>query len=159
MRDKPNLLQAKFNIPQAKYQNTRDNPYWTPRKNSLELIELSIINKVSSVGWLSLDFRREKLRTDRAVQYRVRACSYDPACRDVSPSGTDISVRSYGAFHPACRDEILLLALAKYVHFSHATHLFNDFGVFLYLFARKSIALARYLTLLYSTKIKLSKKC
>ena len=85
---------------------------------------------------------------------KIRACSYDPACRDVSPSGTDISVRSYGVFHPPCRDEILLLALAKHVHFSHATQLFNDVGVFLYLFARKSIALARYLTLLYNTNIK-----
>ena len=27
----------------------RDNPYWTSRKNSLELIELSSINKVSLV--------------------------------------------------------------------------------------------------------------
>jgi hypothetical protein len=27
----------------------RDDPYWTPRKNSLELIELSSINKVSFV--------------------------------------------------------------------------------------------------------------
>ncbi len=89
----------------------------------------------------------------------LRACSYDPACRDVSPSGEDISVRSYGVFHPACRDEILLLALAKHVHFSHATQRFNDFCVFLYLFARKSIALARYLILLYSTNKKLSKKC
>ena len=62
------------------------------------------------------------------------ACSYDPTCRDVSPSGTDISVRSHAVFHPACRDEILLLALAKHVHFSHATQLFNDFGVFLYLY-------------------------
>ena len=54
-----------------------------------------------------------------------------------------VSVRSYGFFHPACLDEILLLALAKHVHFSHATQLFNNFGVFLYLFASKSIALAR----------------
>ncbi len=54
----------------------------------------------------------------------------------------DISMRSYGVFHPACRDEILLLALAKRVHFSHATQLFSDFGVFLYFFARKSIPLA-----------------
>ena len=29
--------------------STRDNPYWTSRKNSLELIELSGINKVSLV--------------------------------------------------------------------------------------------------------------
>ena len=68
-------------------------------------------------------------------------------------------MRSYGVFHPACRDEILSLAFAKHVHFSHATQLFNDFGVFLYLFARKSIALARYLILSYNTNIKLSKKC
>jgi hypothetical protein len=27
----------------------RDDPYWTPRENSLELIELSSINKVSLV--------------------------------------------------------------------------------------------------------------
>ncbi len=51
-------------------------------------------------------------------------------------------VHIYGVFHPACRDEILLLALAKCVHFSHATQLFSDFGDFLYLFARKRIALA-----------------
>ena len=34
------------------YNNTgsiRDDPYWTSRKNSLELIELSSINKVSLV--------------------------------------------------------------------------------------------------------------
>ena len=35
-----------------------------------------------------------------------------------------------GVFHPVCRDEILLLAHV-HVHFSHATQLFNDFGVFL----------------------------
>ena len=156
--------------------------------------------------------------------FKFTACSYDPACRNVSPGGTDISVRSYGGFHPACRDEILLLELRNMyisvtqpeasepgghwgqvpLHFLylgkkcpflgmkvpcfhrievpflqnlsalfgqcpltfemlprplHATQLFNDFGVFLYLFARKSIALARYLTLLYSTNIKLSKTC
>ncbi len=67
-------------------------------------------------------------------------------------------MRSYRIFHPACRDEILLLALAKRVYFSHATQLFSDFGVFLYLFARKGIAVAIYLTLLYSTNIKLDKK-
>ena len=80
--------------------------------------------------------------------FKFTVCSYDPACRNVSPGGRDISMRSYGVFHPACRDEILLLALAKHIiHFSHATQLFNDFSVFLYLFARKSIALARYLIL------------
>ena len=98
-------------------------------------------------------------QNNRASFDRLRACSYDPAFRDVSPSGEDISLRSYGVFHPACRDEILLLAFAKHVHFSHAAQLFNDFSVFLHLFARKSIALARYLTLSYNTNIKLSKKC
>ncbi len=34
-----------------------------------------------------------------------RACSYYPACRDISPSATNISVHSYMAFHPACRNE------------------------------------------------------
>ncbi len=84
-----------------------------------------------------------------------RACPYDPACRDVSPSGKDISVRSSSRLPR--RNSIT--ALAKHVHFSHATQLFNDFGVFLHLFARKSVALARYLTLSYNTNIKLSKKC
>ena len=37
-----------------------------------------------------------------------RACSYDPAYRDVSLTETNISVRSYGIFRPACRDEITL---------------------------------------------------
>ncbi len=64
-----------------------------------------------------------------------------------------------GFFIPLARDEILLLALAKHVHFSNPTQLFRDFGVFLYLFARKSIALATYLTLLYSANIRLSRKC
>ncbi len=49
-------------------------------------------------------------------------------------------VHMHGVFHPACRDKFLLLALAKHVHFSYTTQ-FSDFGVFLYLFARKSIAL------------------
>ena len=71
---------------------------------------------------------------------RVRACSYDPACQDVSPSVTDISMRSYLGFHPVCRDEIVLLALAKRIHFKHATQLF-----------KRSIALSTYLTRLYST--------
>ena len=62
----------------------------------------------------------------QAVLYR--AC--DPTRRDVSPNRTDISVRSYGVFHPACPDEILLLALAKHVHFSRATQLLSDLGVF-----------------------------
>ncbi len=74
---------------------------------------------------------------------------------------TDISMHVFiwgFSSDPSCRDEILLLALAKHVHFRHATQLVNDFcGVF-YSLARKSIALARYLTLLYSTNIKLSKK-
>ena len=39
-----------------------------------------------------------------------RACSNDPACRDVSPNVTDVSVRSNRVFHPACPDEIPLLA-------------------------------------------------
>ncbi len=66
-------------------------------------------------------------------------------------------MRSYGVFHPARRDKIVFLALAKSAHFSHATQLFGNFGVFLY-FQEKSIALATYLTLLYSTNIKLGKK-
>ena len=74
---------------------------------------------------------------------RVRACSYDPACQDVSPSVTDISMRSYLGFHPVCRDEIVLLALAKRIHFKHATQLF-----------KRSIALSTYLTRLYSTNDK-----
>jgi hypothetical protein len=42
------------------------------------------------------------------VSYVLRACSYDPAYRDVSLTETNISVRSYGIFRPACRDEITL---------------------------------------------------
>jgi hypothetical protein len=38
----------------------------------------------------------------------LRACSYDPAYRDVSLTETNISVRSYGIFRPACRDEITM---------------------------------------------------
>ena len=33
---------------------------------------------------------------------RFRACSYDPACRDVSLTETNISVRSYGIFQLQC---------------------------------------------------------
>ena len=42
------------------------------------------------------------------IFHDVRACSYDPAYRDVSLTETNISVRSYGIFRPACRDEITL---------------------------------------------------
>ena len=59
------------------------------------------------------------------------ACSYDPACRDVSPSGTDISVRSYEVFRPACRDEILLLALAKHVHLHNYLTILAFFIIYL----------------------------
>ena len=38
----------------------------------------------------------------------------------------------------------MLLPLAKRVHFSHATQLRSNFGVFLCLFARKSIVLALF---------------
>ncbi len=56
--------------------------------------------------------------------------------------------------------KLFLLARAKRVHFNHAAQQLGDVGVYLYLFARKRIALlATYLTLLHSTKIKLSKKC
>jgi hypothetical protein len=38
----------------------------------------------------------------------TRGCSYDPTYvyREVFPNETNISVCSYGVFHPACRDEI-----------------------------------------------------
>ena len=90
-----------------------------------------------------------QLYSAKHVLLFFRACSYDPVCRDVSPSRTDTSMRSYGVFHPACPDEILLLALACTFQ-SRDTIIFSDYGVFLYSFAsfaRKSIALQTYLTL------------
>ena len=60
---------------------------------------------------------------DVLLYFCVMACSYDPACRDVSPSGTDITVRSYGVFRPACRDEILLLALRNMTFQSRDTNI------------------------------------
>ena len=44
----------------------------------------------------------------KPIKQVLRACSYDPACRDVSLTETNISVRSYGIFRPACRDEITM---------------------------------------------------
>ena len=41
-----------------------------------------------------------------------RACSFYPACRDISPSATNISVHSYKAFHPACRNEFEILFIS-----------------------------------------------
>ena len=41
----------------------RDYPYWTSRKNSLELIELSSINKVSLV-WVSSCSKTGSIRDD-----------------------------------------------------------------------------------------------
>jgi hypothetical protein len=51
---------------------------WTSRKNSLEMIELSSINKISYYTglirddpyWTSRKNRLEPLRTDRAIQYK-----------------------------------------------------------------------------------------
>jgi hypothetical protein len=46
------VFNSYINIKLVQYSNIasiRDDPYWTPRKNSLELIELSSINKVSLV--------------------------------------------------------------------------------------------------------------
>ena len=40
-----------------------DDPYWTSRKNSLELIELSSINKVSLV-WVSSCSNTGSIRDD-----------------------------------------------------------------------------------------------
>ncbi len=47
----------------------RDDPYWTSRKNSLELIELPSINKVSSVKVSSCS-NTGSFRTGRAIQYK-----------------------------------------------------------------------------------------
>jgi hypothetical protein len=52
------------------------------------------------------DLKQWGQRSDwRLFVVGVRACSYDPAYRDVSLTETNISVRSYGIFRPACRDE------------------------------------------------------
>ena len=57
----------------------RDSVYLTSRENSLELIELSSINKASLVHSCSntgtkrmvlLDLQREQFRTDRVIQYK-----------------------------------------------------------------------------------------
>jgi hypothetical protein len=75
-----------------------------------------------------------------------QGCNYlnDPAYRDVSLTETNISVRSYGIFRPACRMKLhcssITLAYAKLLHFSQATQILSDFSVFLRLFTRKSIA-------------------
>ncbi len=61
-------------------------------------------------------------------------------------------VNSHGVFHLACRDEILLLALAKRAHFSHATQLFNDFGVYLYL--QKKHCFSKIFDTFYQHKVK-----
>ncbi len=47
-----------------------------------------------------------------SIRSTFRACSYYPACRDISPSATNISVHSYKAFHPACRNEFEILFIS-----------------------------------------------
>ena len=42
-----------------------------------------------------------------SIESTFMACSYYPACQDISPSAKNISMHSYTAFHLACRDEIL----------------------------------------------------
>ena len=66
-------------------------------------------------------------RIEAAYDYWVstfRACSYDSsACRDIAPSGTNISVHSYKAFHPACRDKFKILFISARetcIHLNHA---------------------------------------
>jgi hypothetical protein len=41
-------------------------------------------------------------------EFPLRGCSYDPTYRDVLPSETNISMRSYGVFRPVCRDEFTM---------------------------------------------------
>jgi hypothetical protein len=56
MRDDPYWTSKKNSLELIELSSTnkvgsiRDDPYWTSRKNSLELIELSSINKVSLVS-------------------------------------------------------------------------------------------------------------
>ena len=69
-----------------------------------------------------------------------RACPYDPACRDVSPSGKDISVRSYGVFHPACRDEILLLRLRN-MYISVTQHNYLTILAFFFIYLQEKALL------------------
>ena len=72
----------------------RDDPYLSPRKNSLELIELSSINKVSvvqvSVGnnpyWTS---REEQFTTDGVMQYSFNL----PFFPTIAKTGTSLFLR------------------------------------------------------------------
>ena len=69
------------------------------------------------------------------------ACSYYPACRDILPSARIFLCIHIRLFISLAEMKFFLLAPAKRVHFSHAAQQLSDVGVFLYLFARKRIAL------------------
>ena len=45
----PQIQQSSINEVSSNTGSTRDDPYWTSRKNCLELIELSSMNKISLV--------------------------------------------------------------------------------------------------------------
>ena len=70
----------------------------------LSKFELNIKMHAFSIFW------SESAQNIRAQgkERSVRACSYDPDYQDVSLTETNISVRSYGIFRPACRDEITM---------------------------------------------------
>ena len=70
----------------------RDDPYWTSRKNSLELIELSCINKVSLVK-VSLTFTFLSLENESTLAQR------QPSGRTVRfLEGTNTSVKTGAGF-------------------------------------------------------------
>ena len=81
----------------------------------IKYLELALSQKVyeyleelDEMNWSALGNVLNQYLRNTSIGMTVRACSYDPAYRDVSLTETNISVRSYGIFHPACRDEITL---------------------------------------------------
>ncbi len=60
---------------------------------------------------------------------------------EMSLAGRIFPCVPYGVFHPACRDEILLLALAKYVHFIVMQHNYLTFLAFFFIYLQEKALL------------------
>jgi hypothetical protein len=79
------------------------------------------------------------------IQPLFRGCSYDPTYRDVLPTETNIYVRSYEIFRPACRvsrDEITVVPQLAYATFqSSNTNLILAILVFFFVYLEEKVLL------------------
>ncbi len=72
----------------------------------------TLYHRIIGLNWSGTEnWYRKPMRDSNFVPIRSDPMLTFLKARDVSPSGMVISMRSYGVFHPASRNELLLLLL------------------------------------------------